>query len=78
MNPEFKAFVENICEGNEEEVVVAVAAPAKRTTSILGMIADFLEEIGPYYCELRPSRRVKPVTVEYCTQREVIGYHGLV
>lgn len=87
MHPEFKAYVEAVCD------TVDGVQPARVThQSNLGVrpgtttprsfffkvIADFLEELPPYYCELKMVPGVKRITKQTWQHHDAIGYHGLV
>jgi hypothetical protein len=86
MHPEFKAYVEAVCDTADQ------VQPA-RVTSYLGrgvqpvittrknlftVVADFLAEFPPYYCELKMVPGVKRISRHRPMHRDVIGYHGLV
>jgi len=84
MSPELKAFIDSVCDSVPEDVRNRDAATqstlrevAHKAGALLGLIADALERLGPYACELRPVRQVKRAIAECCARREAIGHHGL-
>ena len=86
MHPEFKAYVEAVCD------TAAAVQPARVNTYLGGRvqpviarkknffaaISDFLAELPPYYCELKMVPRVKCLGRASSRRRDAIGYHGLV
>jgi hypothetical protein len=85
MHPEFKAYVEAVCDtaggiqpvrvkthlgGTEEPVIVK--------KNLFAAISDFLAELPPYYCELKKIPRDKHIGRQFSARRDAIGYHGLV
>ena len=86
MHPELKAYVEAVCE-TEEQVQAARARNSGRgrlpistieKKPLFTLIADFLAELPPYYCELKMVAGVKRIPHCRSCHRDAIGYHGLV
>lgn len=86
MHPEFKAYVEAVCETadhvqparlSHSDRGVRPVAPA--TKSFFTVITELLVEIPPYYCELKMVPGVKRISPSRCSShRDAIGYHGLI
>lgn len=86
MHPELKAYVEAVCK-TEEQVHAVRARNSDRGTlpittiekkPFFRLIADFLAELPPYYCELKMVPGVKRIPHCRLSHRDAIGYHGLV
>ena len=86
MHPEFKAYVEAVCDTVDGVQPTRVTGQSNRdvqpgtTTpkSFFRVIADFLEELPPYYCELKMVPGVKRISRQTSQHHDAIGYHGLV
>ena len=86
MHPEFKAYVEAVCDtvdGVQPARVTSQSHPGVQPAtatpkSFFRVIADFLEELPPYYCELKMVPGVKRITRQTSQHHDAIGYHGLV
>jgi hypothetical protein len=85
MHPEFKAYVEAVCETADQIQLARVtsylvhgAQPVITTRkNLFTVVADFLAEFPPYYCELKMVPGVKPISRNHLSHRDAIGYHGL-
>jgi hypothetical protein len=85
MNPKAKAYVEKYVKEKTAEHQLIAKQPGglirfgvSSGKRVLAFIGGILEEIGPYYCELRPMRRVQRAVAQCCRRKQAIGYHGLV
>jgi hypothetical protein len=87
MHPEFKAYVQAVCEETADRVQAArVTSHSNRgvwpvTTirkNFFTVVADFFAELPPYYCELKMVPGVKGIPRHRPSHRDAIGYHGLV
>jgi len=87
MHPEFKAYVQAVCEETADRVQAArvtsqldrSAPPATtKEKNLFKIIAELLTEIPPYYCELKMVPGVKRISRNHPSHRDAIGYHGLV
>jgi hypothetical protein len=86
MHPEFKAYVKAICNTADQVQAARVTRNSDRgvepfantTKSFFTVIADFLAELPPYYCELKMVPGVKRIPPRRSSPRDAIGYHGLV
>lgn len=76
MNREFQAYVYAVTNGDCAKAR-ATSPLRQRVVRVLETLGEVLEEMGPYYCELRPMRRVRDSIAQCCSQKEVIGFHGL-
>jgi hypothetical protein len=82
MDPEFKTFIDLVepscakAEGHGATRAYAVQNAVRRLKELFVFLADVLNAIGPYSCELRPIRKVRDAYARCCA-REAIGYHGL-
>ena len=85
MHPEFKQYIQTIAPGcakqrakQHEEAASVASRLLAVVRGVLSLMADVIEDLSPYYCELRPVSRVRH-TMEKCRPRtQAIGYHGLV
>jgi len=85
MHPELKAYVEAVCDTVDGVQPARIKGRSNRgeqlaTTTpknFFTVIADFLAELPPYYCELKMVPRVKR-TKTTSQHHDAIGYHGLV
>ena len=76
MDPEFKAFIHAVapeCAAARRRRQVRVFFAGFKT--IAASVAKVIEELGPYYCELQPMRRLRDACAR--TTRQAIGFHGL-
>jgi hypothetical protein len=84
MDPEFKTFIDLVepsCAKAEQHGATrasTVRNALRRLTDLCAFLADVLNAIGPYSCELRPIQNIKSVYAKCCTRREAIGHHGLI
>ena len=86
MHPEFKAYVEAVCDTVDGVQPTSVSSHlgtnvqtlATRRKNFFTVIADFLAELPPYYCELKMVPGVKRIAKQPSLHRDAIGYHGLV
>jgi hypothetical protein len=83
MDPEFKTFIDSVAPSCAEAERHAngpnpVQNTVRRLKEWLVLVADILNAIGPYSCELRPFRKIKSVYAECSVRREAIGHHGLI
>lgn len=78
MNQEFHAYIQAIT-GDEcgKARVARLSALSRGLTQLVAFIAAVFESIGPYYCELRPMRRVRGAIEQCCKPKQAIGFHGL-
>jgi hypothetical protein len=78
MNQEFHAYVRAIA-GEEcgKAKVKRGFMFSKGLKKAISVVTEFLDSIGPYYCDLRPMRRVRGAIERCCKPKEVIGFHGL-
>jgi len=85
MHPEFKAYVEAVTTtANHVQPARAngrsySAQPvAAKTRNFLTFLADLLDELPPYYCELKMLPKVNKSRNCCSSRRDAIGYHGLI
>lgn len=87
MDPEFKAYVEMVKGANGSrrasagwESADAAQSVVAATKSFFTRIADMLEGLPPYYCELRmlPRANSDRCSSRNSSHKDAIGYHGLV
>ena len=86
MHPEFKAYVEKVCQDAEQtRPVLVIRRPevrtrraAGKTGSLFGWIVAILEAFGPDYCEFCGRQRVIPRANRGISPRDAFGYHGLI
>ena len=86
MHPEFKAYVEAVCDTAAQVQPAGVTSHRIRGTplvtgnkkTVFKVIAELLAEIPPYYCELKMVPGVKRISRNHLSHRDAIGYHGLV
>jgi len=78
MNHEFQAYVRAIAGAECGKSKAAQSSGLLRSLKkrFLAFVR-LLESIGPYYCELRPMRRVRGAIEQCCKTKEAIGFHGL-
>lgn len=78
MNQEFQAYVRAIAgECGKARATARESALSRGIKNAVRLVSEFLENVGPYYCELRPIRRVRGAIEQCCKPKEVIGFHGL-
>jgi len=76
MHAEFEAYIHAITEGHcGKEKSPSLSAEIGKTLAAL--YSDLLDAAAPYYCELKPIKRVRGVIAKCCTPKQAIGYHGL-
>jgi hypothetical protein len=84
MSPELKAFIYSMKASTADDSR-AQTGPAHnllrtiagKTAWLFTLIANALQEMGPYACELRPVGQFKSAVGKCGTRGDVIGHHGL-
>ena len=85
MHPEFKAYVEAVCETADQVQPSRVTRHSDRAVKPIAtkknfftFIADLLDEFPPYYCELKMLPKTNKSRNCCSSRRDAIGYHGLI
>lgn len=79
MNQEFHAYVRAIAgeECGKVKASTHESALSRGFKNAVSLVSEFLDSLGPYYCELRPMRRMRGAIEHCCKRKEAIGFHGL-
>ena len=75
MHAELKAYIHAVTDG-ECSKRTASSAVREFSRTALAFVTDLLQAAGPYYCELRPMKRVRGAIAK-CCPKQAIGFHGL-
>jgi len=76
MHAEFEAYVHALTAG-DCRTKTSPSPLSEIGKTLMALFTDLLDAAAPYYCELRPIKRVRGAIAKCCAPKQAIGYHGL-